>query len=292
MLPYLLLALAFCSLLGLFLYYSYCIEPYRFRVLRRTLHSRACPADVIRVLHITDSHFKLGDEEKLAFAKSLGRYEVDFAFLTGDLIEDASGVRYCADMVRSLRPRYGTFVALGGHDYFEVTCFEVMLDALTRGGRHRSMPNPTEELVRQLTDAGARVLVNEATTVDVRGHRVAIVGLDDPFFGCPELEKAWRNVPESAFKMVLVHCPDVVDEIAARGADVAFAGHTHGGQIRIPPVGAVITRSTLHPRHASGIFRIGHTAFHINNGLGSGKWTHLRLFCRPEATIVEIMPSS
>jgi len=271
-----------------FLVYVYGIEPYRFRVLHKVVHCPRLPLENLRVLHLTDSHFKKGDTDKLEFAKSLGQYEVDFVFLTGDLIETEEGIDSIVDVIRSMRARHGIFAVLGTHDYYRVTIFDVILDALTAGGRHRTLPNPVGELIARMEAAGARVLVNDCEHVAVNGAKIAICGVDDPFLGTEDLPGTLANVNGADFLILLIHCPDIVHEVAASRVDAAFAGHTHGGQIRLPWIGALITRSKLPRRHAAGVFRIGDTVFHLNNGLGSGRWTHLRLFCQPEATIVDI----
>jgi predicted MPP superfamily phosphohydrolase len=69
---------------------------------------------------------------------------------------------------------------------------------------------------------------------------------------------------------------------------LAFFGHTHGGQVRLPIFGAVATRSRLPAEFASGVFRLAETTFVINNGLGTSPLTPFRFLCRPEVTILEL----
>jgi len=79
--------------------------------------------------------------------------------------------------------------------------------------------------------------------------------------------------------------------MAARGARLVFCGHTHGGQVRFPVVGALVTRSSLPGRFASGAFRCGPATYVIGNGLGTSPATPFRLLCRPEVVVVELISS-
>jgi predicted MPP superfamily phosphohydrolase len=86
----------------------------------------------------------------------------------------------------------------------------------------------------------------------------------------------------------VVHTPDVVSEWALGGYDLVLAGHTHGGQVRIPGVGAVVTNCTLPPALAAGLHRIGGAWLHVSPGLGTGRFSPIRFNCRPEATLLRL----
>ncbi len=85
-----------------------------------------------------------------------------------------------------------------------------------------------------------------------------------------------------------MHSPDPAPEIAALGYDLAVYGHTHGGQVRMPIVGALITNSDVPRRIVSGLVRFGRSYAHISPGLGTSKYAPFRFLCRPEATLLEL----
>lgn len=266
------------------------VEPRRFRVRHRRLHcdGSGC-THKLSVLHVTDFHFRPGERAKLQFVARLGELDVDLVVVTGDMIDENDGIPMCLEATAALRPRLGTYAVLGGHDYYRTGVKDLVREFL-RGVHTRHEEVDTDRLVSGLEAQGIVVLVNRRAELEHEGMKVDIVGIDDIRHGSPDVDAAFAGRRPDALTLALAHEPSLVDEIAAHGPDVAFAGHTHGGQIRIPGIGALVTRSKLHPRHASGVFRVGRTTFHLNNGVGTGRFTPFRMFCRPEASVVDILP--
>jgi predicted MPP superfamily phosphohydrolase len=97
------------------------------------------------------------------------------------------------------------------------------------------------------------------------------------------------SVEEHDLLLALFHVPKKLNDMAAAGIHLAFGGHTHGGQIRIPGIGALITDSELKRNEASGLIRRGRTLFHVSRGLGADPRSNFRLFCPPAATILEVI---
>jgi predicted MPP superfamily phosphohydrolase len=149
--------------------------------------------------------------------------------------------------------------------------------------------HPVEDLLRILDEEGVRVLQDEHVELTAHGSPFAVVGLRDVFLFDADCDAAWDGLAEQVPTIAMAHSPDSLPGIARRGARVAFFGHTHGGQVRLPFVGAVVTRSHLPGSMASGAFRRGQTAFIINNGLGTSPQTPYRLLCRPEVTVARIV---
>jgi uncharacterized protein len=85
-----------------------------------------------------------------------------------------------------------------------------------------------------------------------------------------------------------MHSPDSAPETAACGYDLIVAGHTHGGQVRLPIVGSLITNSIMPRRLASGLIRLGGSWMSLSPGLGTSKYAPFRFLCRPEATLLEL----
>jgi predicted MPP superfamily phosphohydrolase len=115
---------------------------------------------------------------------------------------------------------------------------------------------------------------------------VELLGLDDAHIRWHDLRVAPRQTDR--FGVAVMHSPDSAPETAALGYDVIFAGHTHGGQVCMPLVGALVTNSSMPRRLVAGLFRMGPSILHTSRGLGTSKYAPFRFCCRPEATILRL----
>ncbi|MHC4480999.1 MAG: metallophosphoesterase [Planctomycetota bacterium] len=240
---------------------------------------------------MTDSHFHGGDRAALRFLAELAAdQQFDLVLWTGDLIDNPCGVASMARAAALFRPRIGSFAVLGGHDYATVNGLKAYTHLFWRIPQEAfGAPNASEELKARLRKAGVRLIEDGHVSLRARdGQSFALVGLRDAFVFAPDFEAAWDGLPADVPVIVMAHCPDVLPQTCARGARLAFFGHTHGGQVRLPLVGALVTRSSLPGRLASGTFRHGGTVFVMNNGLGTSPAIGFRLLCRPEVTVAEI----
>jgi len=276
--------------------YSIYVEPRMFRTVKARMCARNDLGHRLEILHISDLHFRKGDEAKLRFLQGLRKIPVDLVFVTGDMIEGDSGIDFCIETLGGYSPRIGVFAVFGAHDRWYSPLPNVVLD-LGVGGYHEGPPNDFERLRRGLADAGVVCLENESRRVALpESHsdgksgvkELWIVGIDDMFVGRDDLDAALAGVPNDAFRILLTHTVESPEELAARGFDAVFAGHSHGGQVRLPLLGPIMTRSGLKRKHASGVFEVERTPFHINNGIGAGEWTPFRFMCPPEATLITL----
>jgi predicted MPP superfamily phosphohydrolase len=286
----------FLVALGALAAYALYVEPRRFRSIRVRMETTRNLDGKLEILHVSDLHLKKGEEAKLNFLRGLHKRPVDMVFVTGDMIDDDSGIDYCVEALRGFKARVGVFAVFGAHDHWDTRLWNVVRD-LSLGGYRRGRPNDFARLKRELEGVGVVCLENEPRRVALSNSsgtrspgeaELWVVGVDDVFAGLGDFQKAVAGVPADAFRILLTHTVENPEEIAVRAFDAVFAGHSHGGQVRIPFVGPVITRSSLRREHASGVFRVGGTPFHINNGIGTGKWTGFRFLCPPEASYVEL----
>ena len=245
----------------------------------------------MRILHLTDSHFHGRDELILAFLRKMSAGgEFDLVLFTGDLIETAAGLESTRAAASLFRPRVGSFAVLGGHDYLRVSAFKAYEHLLSRHAQDAfAGDNPAQELEHTLQERGVRVLRDSNVRLSApNGCEFALVGLGDAFLFQPDFGAAWDGLPADIPTIVIAHSPDVLHETCARAARLALFGHTHGGQVRLPILGALITKSELPGRLASGTFRHGETVFVLNNGLGTSPALPYRLLCPPEVTVLEL----
>jgi len=298
LIPIAIAAFAAASLLAVWMVF---IEPRRFRVRRvriaasdrstSRLHVEDGRLAGLKILHVTDTHFHGREKAKLRFLRGVAEEEFDLVFFTGDLIDGQEGIDACVEAAGYFRARVGKFAVLGGHDHFRVNPLVryVQLAGGAGAGEEYGTPNPTHLFVERLCEKGFEVLSDRHRVVELGdGQRAAIVGLRDAFLFLPDYRSAWEGIPPAIPVIVLAHSPDVLPEVCRRGTKLAFFGHTHGGQVRLPFVGALITRSHLPPRKASGTFKTKGTVYCLNNGVGAGRRLSFRLLCPPEVTVVSI----
>lgn len=268
------------------------VEPRRFHVRRVALPAGRLPP--LRILHLTDTHFHGRDEAILAFLERLAsREQFDLVLLTGDLIDAPAGVPSVERAARLFKPALGSFAVLGGHDYRNIGALRPYMRIFTGQDLRTGCPlNPADAVVTSLEANGVRVLSDSSRLVAAPdGSTFAIVGLRDAFEFAPDGDAAWAGLAPEVPVILIAHSPDVLGEAVRRGADLAFFGHTHGGQVRFPLVGALITHTRLPRRLAWGTFAEGRTRFVVSNGLGASPATAYRLLCPPEAVVVELRPA-
>lgn len=243
----------------------------------------------LSILHLSDLHLSRGDEDKAAFLKSITDYEYDIVVITGDIFENESGFAYASSLL-SRKPRLGAYAVLGNHDYY---AYNLLNKTIGEVVRRWSTPSKTRNIdghVAALEMNGYRVLRNEL--VRLSGEKLAIIGIDYPTIEKSHLHGLVGETEPEELLIALFHKPKNLAMMCEAGIKLALGGHTHGGQVRVPGVGAIVTRSELPGREASGLIWRGDTAFHISRGLGADPRTNVRLFCPPAATVIEVMSES
>jgi predicted MPP superfamily phosphohydrolase len=228
----------------------------------------------LSILHLSDLHFLAGDRRKARFLASLSRPDV--TVLTGDVIGEPEGVEEAVAALRPLRGRLASYVVLGSNDYFVAEPLNYLNYFTGKRKRRPGVRSRWREMVAQLEAEGWTHLPNRRTELAVDGVRLEVI--------------APRRDP-AALGLAVVHSPDPAPELAALGYDLILSGHTHGGQVRLPVIGAIVTNSQMPTRLCRGLSRLGSSILHISPGLGTSKFAPFRFLCRPEATILELVPA-
>jgi uncharacterized protein len=270
-------------------------EARRYRLQRRQLPMRS-PCPEMSILHISDTHLGRHNAALAAWLRSLPERigdVVDLVVATGDLIDDDSGITPLVDALARLEARSGKFYVLGSHDYYQSSLRGFMKGAANLYSRSRTpvttRRTDVDRLTSGLESTGWRSLVNKTEIVRVHDRRVRVAGIDDPFLGRQRMNHIMR-APADDLALGLVHAPDVVSEWLLAGFDLVLSGHTHGGQIRLPAVGAVVTNCSLPRGLAGGLHRVGAGWIHVSPGLGTSKFSPVRFLCPPEVTLLHLKP--
>jgi hypothetical protein len=237
--------------------------------------------DGIRIAQLSDIHFNsfmtAGHLDRVIELTNALR--PDLVILTGDFVTAASHRREriaraeqawpCANVLRRIQAPSGCFAVLGNHDY--ETDANVVTEALSVGSR-------------------IQVLRNQAIAFEKDGARMWLAGIDNVTRRRAKPDEALRSVPRQECTVVAVHEPDFADEMLKYPVDFQMSGHSHGGQIRLPGVGALY----LPPwgrKYPLGHYEIGEFQLYTNRGIGV-LGLPMRFMCPPEITIFTLKKTS
>ena len=214
-----------------------------------------------KILHLSDTHLDgvPGLLERLQ--QELPKFKYDLCFYTGDFrfgkgAYHPAQIEPTIQLLDTIDAPLGIYGVLGNHDFLDE--------------------------VEPLEEKGMKVLLNES--VDL-GHDLYIAGVDDPhLYRCEDLGEAFKEIPESAVKVLLVHSPECVEEAAEKKADVYLCGHTHGGQIGLPVIGKPFTNARCKRKYSSGPFVYKEMQGYTHNGTGASS-VAVRFNCPSEIVI-------
>ena len=246
----------------------------------------------LRVLHLSDAHMLGRQARKQGFIRSLAAERPDLVVSTGDNLAGADGIGALLDALEAFRGVPGLFV-LGSNDYYAPRPKNPLKYFRPRHKRVIGNPLPWRDLVDGFEELGWTDLTNARRVVDVDGRRVEVAGVDDPHLKRDRLAVADPPAdPDAVVHLALVHAPEprALDRFERSGFDLLLSGHTHGGQLRVPGFGALVTNCGLDRARARGLSRYGNAWLHVSAGLGTSPYAPVRFACRPEASLLELTP--
>ncbi|WP_110180625.1 metallophosphoesterase [Nocardioides solisilvae] len=257
----------------------------------------------LRVLHLSDIHLAPDQRAKREWLASLAALEPDLVVDTGDNLAHLHAVPVLLEALGGLLDVPGAYV-LGSNDYFSPSMRNPLRYLLPDDGqRHTRVPQlPWPEMKAAFDAAGWLDLTNGFGSLQVGDTRIAFTGVDDPHLGYDDLARvAGPADPDADLRLAVCHAPylRVLDQFAADGYDAIIAGHTHGGQVCLPGGRALTTNCDLEPARARGLHRHpagssdgepGSAWLHVSAGLGTNPYVRFRVACRPEATLLTLVP--
>src|SRR4051794_25093873 len=277
--------------------YAWGVERKSFRLRRYELPVLPPGADPLRVLHVSDLHAMPGQPWKVSWVRALAELEPDLVLDTGDNLASARGVDVALDALAPLLDRPGAFVP-GSNDWFAPTLKNPARYLLPDTGRRTyGEPLPWGELRNAFVARGWLDLTHRRTTVELRGLTVELGGVSDAHLKADHYDRIAGPVAAGVDVAIgLSHSPEprVVDAFAADGFRLVLSGHTHGGQLRVPGFGALVTNSGLDRRRARGLWpwpdeQAAEPAWlHVSAGLGTSPYAPVRFACPPEAALLTL----
>jgi predicted MPP superfamily phosphohydrolase len=245
----------------------------------------------IRLLHISDLHMVPGQKAKSQWVRSLATLNPDAVVATGDFLSHEEGIPIALEALNPLTDLPGAFV-LGSNDYYASRPINPIKYFSTPSQRTptRAMLD-WEPLVKGMTNNGWLDLTNTQIDWKVDGRLISVKGVDDPHISRDDYAGITNSYNgEADLTLGVVHAPylRVLDAMAADNTQLILAGHTHGGQLRVPGYGALVTNCDLDTRRARGLSSHHNSALHISAGLGCSRYAPFRFACPPEATLITL----
>ncbi len=256
----------------------------------------------LRILHLSDIHMTPTQTRKADWLSDLAALKPDLVINTGDNLAHQDSVPVVLESLGPLLDVPGVFV-FGSNDYYAPIWRNPAKYLFPDdGSRNTATPLPWRDLRDAFTQAGWLDLTNNFGNLDLPTLRLAFAGVDDPHLEYDRLAKVAGPADEAAdLRIAVAHAPylRVLDQFADDGYDAIIAGHTHGGQICLPFLGALTTNCDLDAARAKGLHR--HPAdsrdgdadsswLHVSAGLGTSPFAQIRIACRPEATLLTLTP--
>ncbi|AJM78091.1 metallophosphoesterase [Rathayibacter toxicus] len=284
------------------------IERKLFTVRHVSLPVLPSDADWIRVLHISDLHMAPWQSQKQEWMRSLRALHPDLVINTGDNLGHRDGM---VGIRRALEPFAGIPGAFvhGSNDYIGPRLKNPL--RYFRGPSTSQLDNETDLDTATVTgfftdELGWSDLNNRAQALTVRGTRVELFGVDDPHIEFDRIDLVagavdeLRAVEDTAAEVSVgvSHAPyrRILDDFVARGADVIFAGHTHGGQVRLPGFGALVTNCDIPRSKVAGTSTwnngVRSASLNVSAGVGTSIYAPVRFACRPEVSLVTLVPTN
>ncbi len=194
--------------------------------------------------------------------------------ITGDLTlegSDPATIRQFLTALRDLKPTFGIWAVLGNYDHWN------------------PLASSKDAIRTFYNNAGVALLVNEGGRIGRGLDTLSLIGVDDPFSGYANLGASLRGMQRTPFAVLLTHSPEIFMKADLIKFDLVLAGHTHGGQVRLPGIGALWLPAGSEP-FESGWFDGQYARMYVTRGIGTSTLP-VRLFCRPELALITLKRS-
>jgi predicted MPP superfamily phosphohydrolase len=281
--------------------YASVIERNWFALRRYDVPVLRAGARPLRLLHISDIHLTPGRHRLLSFIRSLDALQPDLVVNTGDSIASPDAIEPLFEALGPLLDRPGVFV-YGSNDLYSPKprnpARYLWRDSSVRARDEPDLPWP--ELGAGMEAAGWLNANNRRGMIKAGDLNIAVAGVHDSHIDYDRYDEiAGPADPSADLRLGVMHSPEpsVMDRFAADGYDLLLAGHTHGGQLRLPWYGTIVTNCGIDPERALGLHRHPADAddpkqpwLEVSAGLGTSPWAPFRFSCRPEASLLTLVP--
>ena len=295
--------------------WSTLIERRLFTIRRHALPILPTGAAPIRILQLSDLHLAPWQTNKINWVRSLAELQPDLVVLTGDQMGHMQARHALLQALQPLAESAPTVFVHGSNDYYSPMWKNPVKYVLEPSRLNTRKPDiDNVALTAGLEKLGAINLNNSAAALNVRGTELQLLGLNDPhirYDHADSMREALAALPSEAsepdesdeprssapLRIGVVHAPyqEALGALLREGTDLLLAGHTHGGQVRVPGVGALTSNCDLPTKQARGLsvwYDAHHAAYlNVSAGLGNSIYAPVRFACRPEASLLTLEPA-
>jgi predicted MPP superfamily phosphohydrolase len=250
--------------------------------------------DEIRVLHFSDLHLTPARRKEIADIKSLISLQPDLVISTGDFLAHKSAVPVALDALDSLLDLPGLFI-FGSNDYYEPVPKNPLKYLLPNHGKRVHGPElPWQELDAGLQARGWKNINTSRVTLTIKDTVIEARGTDDAHLEFDDYSLVAGEPAKCDVAIGVTHAPylRVIEGMAKDNLDAIFAGHTHGGQVRLPWPGgskALTTNCDLPTWRARGLTVVkGEPLLNVSAGMGTGPFSRIRVASPPEVSLVTL----
>ncbi|GGJ42725.1 MULTISPECIES: metallophosphoesterase [Virgibacillus] len=260
--------LALLGLSGGTYYYAKEIEPVLLHINKNKIVSDKLSQAFtnFKIVQFSDTHigFHYTLEQLNELVSKINGLNPDLLVFTGDLVDKPHTYHWNETIIQTLaklHAPHGKYWIYGNHDH---------------GGYG------TEVVLEVMENAGFTLLQNSHTTIDVKGNKMVLAGIDDVMLGKPNMDTTLHQANPDLFTILLAHEPDYADTVVHYPVDVQLSGHSHGGQVRFPFIGHLYTPSYAE-KYVQGKYWIGQDKLllYVNSGIGTTRLPY-RFLCKPE----------
>ncbi len=274
--------------------YGTLIERNLFTLRRFTVPVLEPGSDPLHVLHLSDLHITAQQRRKQQWIAALAELQPDLVVNTGDTISAPDAIPAILKTLRPLAQFPAVFVP-GNNDYYAPKPRSPFgyFAGQKKVTRRPDMPWP--ELAAAMVEQGWTDLTHVRAVVAAGGRKVALAGTDDPYLKRARYERIEGARDASDVGIGVIHSPEpeLLSRFAADGYQLVLAGHTHGGQVRIPFGPAIVTNCGIDVHRARWLHRWDAGMwFNVCAGLGTNPYMPVRFACRPEAALLTLVARS
>jgi predicted MPP superfamily phosphohydrolase len=257
--------------------YAYWVEPHRINLVRQTLRTpKLPPGPPLKLLHLADLHLERITKREEELQRMIRETQPDLILFSGDFLNlsftlDPEAWADVRTLIKEWNAPLGVFAVPG------------------------SPPVDQPEVLPHLLEgfSNIRCLHGEKVALRHNGREIDLIGMDcthKPFLDGPKMLSVMESHPPDRFTILLYHTPDLAPEASAAGVDLMLSGHTHGGQVRIPGLGAIYASSLYGKRFEAGRYLLDRMILYISRGIGMEGMgaPRVRFLCPPEITLWEI----
>jgi predicted MPP superfamily phosphohydrolase len=246
---------------------GFIIEPRWIEVTRFEIETAKLRNATLRIVLFSDTHCETRPRNEGKAVKIINELKPDVIVFTGDSLNNPKALPLFKETLKQLNASLGKFAVRGNFD----SNFWNNLDLFS--------------------ETGFTELKADAVKVEKDNEAFYITGFNVPYPA--DFQEVLRNVPADRYNILLYHYSDLAESLQDLNVDVYLSGHTHGGQVRLPFYGALVTLSRFGKKYEAGMYTISQTKLYVNRGIGleNSPAPKVRFLCRPEITVFDIKPA-